>query len=92
MESENQPTGLTDAQKRLLTFMDARGSQWFTLVELDQTRLLEPDDVVTIPSLVERQLLMHMPALKTVALTASGTILADEIRSEEAPCQESFGV
>jgi hypothetical protein len=64
--------------------MDAYGPRWFALVELDQIRLLEPDDVVVLPSLIERKLVMHLATIQAVALTASGTTLADQIRSEAA--------
>jgi hypothetical protein len=81
---------LTEAQRRVLSFMDACGPRWFTLLELDRVRLLHAGDVLTVPSLIERVLLMSL-ALPTsindirpnvmVALTASGAVLADEIRS-----------
>ena len=82
MKTTGYPGGVTEAQARLLAFMDAHGPRWFTLIELDQIRLLEPDDVVVLPSLIERRLVMHMPAMKAVALSAAGATLADEIRSE----------
>ena len=77
-----RPGRVTEAQARLLAHLDAYGPRWFHLVELDQVRLLEPDDVVVLPSLIERGLVMHMASIRAVALTAAGTTLADEIRSE----------
>lgn len=73
---------LTEPQRRLLVFMDEKGPRWFTLTELDQVRLLEDDDVLTVPSLVEQGLLYHLAALQAVALTSAGAGVADGIRGE----------
>ena len=62
--------------------MDAYGPRWFNLVELDQIRLLERDDVVVLPSLIERGLVWHLASIQAVALTPAGSVLADEIRSQ----------
>ena len=82
---------LTEAQRRVLSFMGSCGSRWFTLLELDRVLLLRADDVLTVPSLIERDLSMSL-ALPTsingtrsnvmVSLTASGDVLADEIRNK----------
>ena len=77
-----RPGGVTEAQARLLAHMDAYGPRWFSLVDLDQIRLLEPDDVLVVPSLIERGLVTHMASIRAVALTAAGAALADQIRSE----------
>ena len=79
-----ETTNLTFTQKRLLMFMGQWGPKWFPLVEIDQIRLLEDDDVLAIPSLIERGLVMHLAAIHAVALTAAGAVIADELRSAES--------
>jgi hypothetical protein len=74
---------LTEVQKRLLIHMDKFGPKWFSFIELDRVKLLRADDVVTVPSLIEHGLVMHLAVLKAVALTAAGTVIADETRSKE---------
>jgi len=75
---------LTSAQERVLTFLDKyAANRWVSLVELDQIRLLEADDVLTIPSLIEKKLLLYLEAIRAVTLTAAGAVLADEIRSAQ---------
>lgn len=88
MTDTSETANLTDPQKRVLAFMDEFGPRWFTLTELDQIRLLQADDVVTIPSLIERHLVRHLPALQAVTLTAAGAVVADEIRSEQARAKQ----
>lgn len=43
---------------------------WVSLLELE--RMLEPDDVLTVPSLVEAGLLEHRVGLRTVRATEAG--------------------
>lgn len=74
---------LTAPQQRLLKYIATRLVRWVSLLELDQTRSLEPDDVITVPSLVGRGLLMHLPELQAVALTPVGEAIADELRYQE---------
>jgi hypothetical protein len=74
---------LTDVQKRLLMFMDEFGPKWFSLLELESVNLLEDDDIVTVPSLIEDGLVMQLKALKSIALTASGSVIAAELRDAD---------
>jgi hypothetical protein len=72
-----QRTTLTTEQLRVLKFC-ARSPGWISLLELETIKLLEPDDVVTVPSLVERNLLRHEAVIQAVAITPAGQVLADE--------------
>lgn len=74
---------LTASQQRLLKYIATRWVRWVCLLELDQARSLEPDDVITVPSLVGRGLLMHLPELQAVALTPLGEAIADELRHHD---------
>ena len=74
-------TDLTEAQKRVLLHL-AKYPRWHSLVDLDQIRLLDPDDVLVVPSLIERGLVMHFPRHKAVAISESGQVIADEIISK----------
>lgn len=74
---------LTESQQRLLKYLATRLVRWVCLIELDQARSLEPDDVITVPSLVGRGLLMHLPELQAVALTPVGEAIADELRNQD---------
>jgi hypothetical protein len=60
---------------RVLRFC-AKYPRWHTLMELDQVSLLEDDDVLTVPPLIERQLLRHDPAIKAVRITPAGEVTA----------------
>ena len=73
-----EPASLTASQLRVLTFMREEGSGWVTLTVLDQSRILEDDDVLTIPSLIERGFLAHRPEWQLVSLTPAGQVFADE--------------
>lgn len=73
------PHPLTEAQGRLLAFLDAY-PRWHTLADLDGIKLLEDDDVLTVPSLVERGLIYYLPTLRAVAITPSGEDAAQEFR------------
>lgn len=66
-------SGLTLAQLRILEYcgIDWR---WISLKELDEA--LPPDDIVVVPSLVERRLLEHRAGLRTVRITQAGMVLA----------------
>lgn len=60
---------LTPEQQRVLAYC-ADQAGWTSLVELE--RMLEPDDVLTVPSLVEAGLLEHRVTLGTVRATEAG--------------------
>jgi hypothetical protein len=68
---------LTAAQLQVLRFC-ARFPGWLSLTEIERHRLLEDDDVLTVPSLIERHLLRYNPALTAVLITPAGEVLADE--------------
>lgn len=70
---------LTEAQSRLLAHLDTY-PRWHTLLELDAILLLHEDDVVTVPSLVERGLIYHMRSLKAVAISPAGAVAAQAYR------------
>ena len=73
---------VTPAQGRILSHMGERyPDRWCLLIDLDLSRLLEEDDVIVVPSLAEAGLLLHDDAREAVLLTASGMILAEEIRA-----------
>lgn len=74
---------LTDPQKRILMFMDEFGPKWFTLLELNLNKLLEPDDVITVPSLIAHRLIWGLAALQAVALTPDGMTVAEDLRDVE---------
>lgn len=74
-----KPTDLTPAQGRILAHLDAY-PKWHTLLELEGIKLLEADDVLTVPSLIERKLVYYMAALRAVAITPAGEIIAQEFR------------
>jgi hypothetical protein len=70
---------LTDAQKRVLRFMGPYGSRLFSLLELENIRLLQDDDVVVVPSLIEKGLVKCVGGRSVVALTPSGVVIANEL-------------
>ena len=51
---------LTAEQTRLMKYLRERqGGRWVSLVELAETKLLEPDDDLFVPSLVALGLVEH---------------------------------
>ncbi len=62
---------LTPPQRRVLRFC-AEWPSWLSLLELSM--VLEPDDVVTVSSLVEAELLEHNVRLRTVRATEAGRV------------------
>lgn len=67
----------TEAQARVLRFLAAYPA-WHTLTELDQLRVLQDDDVLCIPSLIERGLVDHQLALGAVRINPAGHVIAGE--------------
>ena len=67
---------LTQAQARVLIFC-ANFPYWHLLTELDLIKLLDPDDVLTVPSLIERKLLRYWD-IGAVTITSAGQVLAEE--------------
>lgn len=73
------PTTLTEPQRRVLDFcVKTAGGKWVTFEEMDSIRLLDDDDVLAVPSLVERQLLEHRILLRAVRATEAGKVIANE--------------
>ena len=73
------PERLTLEQRRVLIFCaDQRG--WLPLRRLERTSLLQPDDLVVVPSLVEAGLLTHAAESKAIKITPIGAVLASEAR------------
>ncbi len=62
---------LTGARRRVLEFLAMRQG-WVWLVELDEVRRLQADDIVTVPSLVKDGLAEHRIEAKTVRITEAG--------------------
>lgn len=73
---------LTEAQTRVLLHC-YHYVQWYRLPELARCRILEPDDVLVIPSLVELGLLMYFEAIKAVAITVRGESVAEAISARQ---------
>lgn len=48
---------LTPAMGRVLQFLD-RSGRWHLLLEIDRIRLLDEDDVLTVPALIEDGLVL----------------------------------
>ncbi len=69
---------LTDQQRRVLDFcVNTAHGEWVGLIVLESVRLLENDDVLTVPSLVERQLLEHNNSVQAVRATEAGKIIVN---------------
>lgn len=66
----------TPAQVRVLRFLAAYPT-WHALIELDQIRLLESDDVLCIPSLIERHLVVKHRVELMVRITPAGQAIAE---------------
>jgi hypothetical protein len=64
---------LTPPQRRVLRFC-AEWPGWLSLLELSM--VLEPDDVVTVPSLVAATLLEHNVRLRIIRATEAGRVAA----------------
>jgi hypothetical protein len=75
---KNQPT---EAQLRVLRFCAAarrNGSPgWVFLVQIESVVFLEDDDVIVVPSLVERGWLYHDKNNSAVRITPAGAAVAD---------------
>lgn len=71
--SEMMPStpSLTPAMARVLGFL-AQADCWVTIEQIGLIRLLEDDDFVSIPGLVERRLVEHRAALSAVRITPAG--------------------
>lgn len=68
---------LTPAQLRVLRFCAVQ-AKWVSLHEIDAIYCLEADDVLVVPSLVERKLLDHHAGMQAVRINTSGKVLAGE--------------
>lgn len=73
---DQSPT--TAAQRRVLAFL-ARFPTYHALVELDQIRLLERDDILVLPSLLERGWIDHNVRLGAYRINAAGKVIAKEL-------------
>ena len=73
------PEMLTIEQRRVLIFCAELGG-WLSLRWLESTVMLDPDDVVVVPSLIEAGLLAHSAESKAVAVTAIGAAVASRAR------------
>lgn len=71
MPNEPEATGPSGARKRVLEFLAGRQG-WTPLVELDEVRRLQADDIATVPSLVEDGLIEHGAEAKAVRITEAG--------------------
>lgn len=71
---------LTPSQRRVLTLLNKHAC-WQGLLELDSIKFLEIDDIVVVPSLIERELVEYFPAARAVRITRAGQI---RIESEHA--------
>ncbi len=71
MPDEPEATKPTGARKRVLEFLAGRQG-WTPLVELDEVRRLQADDIATVPSLVEDGLIEHGAEAKAVRITEAG--------------------
>ena len=60
---------LTGAKRRILAYLGL-GGRWISLKELDEA--LRADDIVTVPSLIERGLIEHRVGRGTVRIAAEG--------------------
>lgn len=70
----------TPEQARVLRCL-AKYPTWHTLVELDQIRLLETDDVLCVPSLVKRGWVDHRVSAGCVKITPVGQVIAEGAES-----------
>ncbi len=71
MPNEPEATGPSEARKRVLEFLAGRNG-WTPLVELDEVRRLQADDIATVPSLVEDGLIEHGAEAKAVRIAGAG--------------------
>ena len=71
MLNEPGATKPTGARKRVLQFLAGR-SGWTPVIELDEVRRLQADDIVTVSSLVEDGLIEHGAEAKAVRITEAG--------------------
>jgi len=76
---------LTDAQERVLALLSSIGGDWAHLRWLDNTPLLQEDDFITVPSLIENGWADYR--LRSIRITESGlSVLArakDPARAEQ---------
>ena len=70
---------LTLEQRRVLIFCADRGG-WLSLRRLERTSMLNMDDIVVVPSLVEAGLLAHSTESKAIRITSIGSALARDVR------------
>lgn len=70
---------LTEAQCRILLYLLSTPG-WHFLKDIEDTLLLERDDVVVIPSLIERNFINHLAKNYTVSLTREGAEFARLLR------------
>ena len=66
-------TDLTGTQRRILEYRGIDG-RWISLKELDDA--LRVDDIVAVPSLIERGLIEHRVGMGTVRITLRGKEVA----------------
>lgn len=79
MMCEKSVAPLTPAQVRILRYLE-QSPGWRALEEIERVRFLDVDDLVVVPSLIERGYVQHTYRIKAVALTAMGADAARQIR------------
>ena len=62
---------LSEAQRQVLEFVQDTGGS-VRLIDFDQFRLLDPDDVETVPGLIRDGLLDHEMGSDTVRISEAG--------------------
>ena len=72
----------TDAQRRVLSLLAALRGDWARLAWLDHTPALRPDDIVTVPSLIENGWAEY--GLRAVRITAAGCATLEEAERSRA--------
>ena len=63
---------LSEALRQVLEFVHDTGGS-VRLIDFDQFRLLDPDDVETVPGLIRDGLLEHEPGSDTVQISEAGS-------------------